>query len=195
MNKLGSGLVRMQLLSSRLVLREIVREDAPAILEYGLAPENRQYEPFSPPDAASFSNMVEWMIGEQHPMPRTYYYLAIALKEQPALPMGSIHLTIHSHTYGHGEIGYLMGIAYQGRGYATEAAKTLLAFGFDVLGLNRITAEDIIRENVASIRVAEHLGMKCESSCPQAQYFNGRWWDTLTYAIYQSEWQRKQQTT
>lgn len=181
----------MELCSSRLLLREIIKEDAPAILEFGLAPENRKYEPFSPPDAASFADMVDWMINEQIPIPRTYYYLTIALKESPLLPIGSIHLTIHSHTQRRGEIGYIMGVPYQKQGYATEAARTLLSFGFEALQLYCISAEDIIRENIASIRIAERLGMTQEACYQETHFFDGRWWDTLTYSIRQETWYRQ----
>lgn len=181
----------MELYSSRLLLREIVLEDAAALLEHGLAPQNRRYEPYSPPGVAQFREMIKWMMQEQHPYPRTYYYLAIALRENPSFAIGSIHLTIHSHSQCQGEIGYLIGVAYQRKGYATEAAEKLLAFGFETLGLKRIIADDIISENIASIRVAEHLGMRLEACLHEAQYFNGRWWDTLTYGIRRDEWYRR----
>lgn len=178
----------MELYSSRLILREIVLDDATALLDYGLAAENRRYEPFSPPDALRFQEMVKWMISEQRPYPRTYYYLAIALKTLPTLAIGSIHLTIRSHSHCEGEIGYLMGVAYQRQGYATEAAKAVLAFGFETLALRRIIADDIISDNIASIRVAEHVGMRQAAYYPESQYFSGRWWDTLTYDIHYDEW-------
>ncbi len=181
----------MEIYCARLLLREIVLEDAPALLEHGLAPQNRRYEPYSPPDAMHFREMVKWMITEQRPHPRSYYYLAIALRENPAFAIGSIHLTIHSHSQRQGEIGYLMGMPYQRKGYTTEAAEKVLAFGFETLGLKRIVADDIINENIASIRVAEHLGMRLEACSHDSQYFNGRWWDTLTYGIRHDEWCRR----
>lgn len=181
----------MDIYTARLLLREIVLEDAPALLEHGLAPQNRRYEPYSPPDATHFREMVKWMIGEQRPSPRTYYYLAIALRDKPNVAIGSIHLTIHSHWQRQGEIGYLMGVPYQRKGYTTEAAEKVLAFGFETLGLKRIVADDIISENIASIRVADHLGMRLETCSQEAQYFRGRWWDTLTYGIRYEDWCRR----
>ncbi|WP_395517807.1 GNAT family N-acetyltransferase [Pseudorhizobium flavum] len=46
-----------------------------------------------------------------------------------------------------------------GRGYATEAAQTVLTYAFQTLGLDRVIA-DISPHNAASIRVAEKIGMK-----------------------------------
>jgi len=46
-----------------------------------------------------------------------------------------------------------------GRGYATEAARTLLRYGFDTLGLEKIVA--IVKpDNAASIKVVEKIGLK-----------------------------------
>ena len=47
----------------------------------------------------------------------------------------------------------------QGQGFATEAAKALLRFGFDTQGLEEVIAP-IAPENQASRRVAEKLGMQ-----------------------------------
>lgn len=59
------------------------------------------------------------------------------------------------------EIGYRLARLHWGRGYATEAARAVLHYGFDVLGLSRLIAI-IDPSNVRSIRVAEKLGMYCE---------------------------------
>jgi [ribosomal protein S5]-alanine N-acetyltransferase len=47
---------------------------------------------------------------------------------------------------------------HRGRGYATEAASAVLRHAFDVLGLERVTA-DVDEPNGASIRVLEKLGL------------------------------------
>ena len=59
------------------------------------------------------------------------------------------------------EIGYRLGCAYWGRGYATEAAKAVRDYAFYSMGLSRLIAM-VDPENVASIRVAEKLGMRYE---------------------------------
>jgi len=59
------------------------------------------------------------------------------------------------------EIGWVLSSSAHGRGYATEAARALLAFGFDTLGLHRVyTCCDA--ENLASARVMEKIGMQRE---------------------------------
>ena len=59
------------------------------------------------------------------------------------------------------EVGYRLDPHYWGQGLATEAAQAALAYGCDHLGLRRVIAI-IEAANVASVRVAEKLGMRWE---------------------------------
>jgi RimJ/RimL family protein N-acetyltransferase len=59
----------------------------------------------------------------------------------------------------HVEVYYGLAPAHWGSGYATEAARALLNYGFDVLGLERIWARTDT-PNAASMRVAKRLGMQ-----------------------------------
>jgi RimJ/RimL family protein N-acetyltransferase len=57
------------------------------------------------------------------------------------------------------ELGWVLGKPYWGRGYATEAAREALRWGYDVLKRDRVIS--LIRKaNKPSIKVAERLGSK-----------------------------------
>ena len=57
------------------------------------------------------------------------------------------------------EVGWHIRRDHQRKGYATEGGRASLAYGFDILGLDRIIS--LIRpENEPSWRVAEKLGMR-----------------------------------
>jgi RimJ/RimL family protein N-acetyltransferase len=62
------------------------------------------------------------------------------------------------------EVGWTLRRAYWGRGYATEAARASLDYGFEKLNLTRIISL-IAPDNVASIRVAERLGERPGGDC------------------------------
>lgn len=59
------------------------------------------------------------------------------------------------------ELGYWIGREYWGRGYATEAARAVVAWAFPALDLHRIHAGHFPR-NPASGRVLRKLGMRHE---------------------------------
>lgn len=62
---------------------------------------------------------------------------------------------------GETEVAYLLDKDYWNRGYATEAARFSLRFGFEEVGLDRIIAL-AFPENAASRRVMEKIGMVYE---------------------------------
>jgi ribosomal-protein-alanine N-acetyltransferase len=57
------------------------------------------------------------------------------------------------------EIGWRFARAHWGHGYATEAARASLVYGFDVLGLAEIVAM-LVPDNRRSAAVCERLGME-----------------------------------
>lgn len=69
-----------------------------------------------------------------------------ALKPLPDLP-------------GEIEAGWQLVSAHRGKGYATEAARRLIAHGFANLGLDEVAAV-IVPEKAASLAIAARLGMK-----------------------------------
>jgi ribosomal-protein-alanine N-acetyltransferase len=56
--------------------------------------------------------------------------------------------------------------------------------------MHRIAAY-CIAENVASARVLEKIGMTREGRFREHEWFKGRWWDTLCYAILDREWRAR----
>jgi RimJ/RimL family protein N-acetyltransferase len=66
-----------------------------------------------------------------------------------------------SETHQRAELGYWIGVPYWRMGYATEAARAVVEFGFANLGLHRIHAH-YFAENKASGRVLEKIGMRSE---------------------------------
>lgn len=63
------------------------------------------------------------------------------------------------HPNGDVDLGYRLMRRYWGQGYATEAGRACLDLGFDRFGLDLIIGR-VARENTASIRVLEKLGMR-----------------------------------
>ncbi len=59
------------------------------------------------------------------------------------------------------EIGWRVGRAHWGRGYAPEAARAAIGFAFAERGMDRLVS-CVHRDNAASARVAEKLGMTLE---------------------------------
>lgn len=103
------------------------------------------------------------------PYPPGKGYWIIAPHEPPDAFLGWVLLIPEDARGPEVEIGWRLPVAARGRGYATEAARAVLAHGLDTLGLARIVA-DIRPENAASIRVAEKIGMRAAGPTPAAPH-------------------------
>ncbi len=84
-------------------------------------------------------------------------------------------------------LGYCLSARAWGRGYATETARALVGFGFDVLLLHRIQA-GCDPENAASARVLEKVGMTLEGRLRDDARIRGEYRDTLVFGILEHEW-------
>jgi len=79
--------------------------------------------------------------------------------------VGTIGLTITSHDDRIAELGAVIGRARWGKGIGTSAARLVIRYAFDTLGLAEIRAE-FLRSNVASRRVLEKLGFRFQCTVP-----------------------------
>ena len=87
------------------------------------------------------------------------------------------------------ELWFIMAVPCWGKGYATEAARSVLAFGFQHLGLNRICAYHLVR-NLASGRVLAKIGMKREGLLRQGVRKGDVFEDVVLRAALREEWAR-----
>ncbi|HLV99019.1 MAG TPA: GNAT family protein [Ktedonobacterales bacterium] len=172
--------------TSRLVLREFVAEDWPTVLAYQSEPAYLRYYEWTERTAEEAQAFVQRQIDQQHGEQRYRYQLAIALPETGEL-IGNCGLRLEHPGAFEGDIGYELAPQHWGNGYATEAARSMLALGFEELRLHRIWAW-CIAENVGSAHVLEKIGMRREGQHRDKEWFKGRWWDTYTYAILAHEW-------
>ncbi len=105
---------------------------------------------------------------------------AITLAESGEL-VGAMGLRIE-RDHHRAELGYWIGTPYWNRGFATEAARAVIAFGFESLQLHRIHANHLTR-NPASGRVMEKAGMRYEGALREHVLKWGVYEDIETYGI------------
>ena len=74
---------------------------------------------------------------------------------------------------------------YWGQGYATEAARAVLEFGFDQLGLNRVFAAHVVEPGIG--RVMEKIGMRFEGELRRHERKWGAFSDTRFYGLLRSD--------
>ncbi len=85
------------------------------------------------------------------------------------------------------KMGYAIAYDHSGKGYAGDAARSLITYGFAELGLHRISAA-IGPDNVASIAVVRRLGFVHEGRLRDHVHTNAAWRDSELYSVLAHEW-------
>ncbi|BCU77114.1 GNAT family N-acetyltransferase [Luteolibacter sp. LG18] len=166
--------------TERLVLRPFAIADGPRVQQ--LAGDRRVAEMTSQIPHPYPDRMAEIWIAS-HPMlwrNRKLAPFAVTLRGSGEL-IGAISLRLFAQG-PRAELGYWIGVPYWNRGYATEAAREVLRFGFEDLDLQGIQATHLLN-NPASGRVMEKLGMRYEGIIRQGVIRNGRLLDIADYSI------------
>ncbi len=173
--------------TARLQLRDFREDDWPAVLAYQSNPLYLRYYAWTERMPEAVQAFVHHFVDQQNQQPRTRFQLAIVLPASGQL-IGNCGIRQESPASQEAEIGYELDPEYWGRGYATEAACEMLAFGFTELGLHRVSSW-CVADNTASAHVLEKLGLRLEGRVREKEYYKGRWWDVLLYGILRKEWE------
>lgn len=91
------------------------------------------------------------------------------------------------------ELGYWVGRPYWGNGYAAEAARALVGWGFAALGLHRVHASHFPR-NPASGAVLRRIGMRREGCLRGHVKKWGEHLDLERYGILRHEFERAERS-
>ncbi|HIF9210048.1 TPA: GNAT family N-acetyltransferase [Photobacterium damselae] len=113
--------------------------------------------------------------------------LAICLNDSGEY-IGNVYLTDIDHINKKSGIGIFIGEeSYQGKGYATEALKLILAHAFIDLGLERVESKQFL-DNKASIKLHEKLGFKKEGVLRNYFYKNGGYKNVSVMSVLKEEY-------
>ena len=181
----------MELVTERLIMREFHPDDWLAVLAYQVEPLYLRYYAWTDRTPQAVQEFVQMFLAQQQERPRTKFQLALALKSSGQL-IGNCGIRMDSPDAPEADIGYELSPHYWGQGYATEAAYAILKFGFTQLHVHRIWSW-CMADNAGSAHVLEKIGMQPEGRLRDKEYFKGRWWDTLLYAILDHEWRAQWQ--
>ncbi len=156
--------MKVLLESPRLIFRELVAADAPLLFEMDSNQEVHRYLGNSPLTNPEEAEAVVLFIQKQYRENGIGRWALIEKQSGEFMGWAGLKLVKeeingHSNFY---DLGYRLMPKYWGRGYATEAAKTLVKFALETLKLKNLFAF-VDPDNKASIRVLEKSGLQSES--------------------------------
>ena len=173
--------------TERLFLRKISLKDAEPLFKYWSDPEVTKYlnvDTFKNIEQAySMIRLLNSLYGNKEGI-----RWVIILKRDNNV-IGTCGYNNWIKRSSRGEIGYELGRKYWGNGFASEAVKKILNYGFKKMNLNRIEAFTV-QESISSIKLLKKLGFKKEGLLKEYGYWNGKYWDENLFSLLKSDWSK-----
>lgn len=168
------------LLTSRLLLRQVRAADDKDMFEYTCNPEVTRFLSWEPHhDVAQTQLYISQLLGS-YKLTDCYAW-AIELKEINKF-IGIVRIFNVSSANKRGELSYILNPSFQGNGLVVEAIKEVIDFCIGQVGLNRIQAR-CTPDNHASERVMQKLGMRYEGTLRDYWINKGVFADAKLYAL------------
>jgi ribosomal-protein-alanine N-acetyltransferase len=167
--------------TERLILRRFTEDDAELMFKnWASDPEVTKYLVY---DTCTTLDETKKRIAKWFAYLENYEsdVYAIVLKETDEI-IGTIDFAVTDAEAKSAEVGYQLGKAWRGKGFAAEALKALICHLFESVGLNRIWA-DYDSRNSKSGRVMQKAGLVYEGTSRQCKKCGSELVDRVHYAI------------
>lgn len=176
--------------TERLILRKFKISDDEAMLKYWIADEKIQslYSETVYTTKAEVDELLEKYINSYQ---KNDYYRWAIIEKNSGECIGQIAYFLVDSKNNFAEIEYCIGSDFQCKGYATEATKAVIQYGFDKINLHKvqICTKTI---NKPSKRVIEKCGFTYEGTLRDYFYMDGEYVGRLYFSMLKSEFESKQ---
>jgi aminoglycoside 6'-N-acetyltransferase len=174
----------MVLLSTpRLTLRRFHSDDAAALAAYRSDPEVARYQSWVAPVSVESAQTLVAEFADGDPQRPGWFQYGVECEH---VLIGDIGVNLHENGM-QAEIGFTLAPAYQGRGYATEAVRSVVEYLFAGQGLHRVSAECDAR-NLRSARLLARVGFRHEGCRRAHTWIKGEWTDDLLFGLLADQW-------
>lgn len=179
----------MEIETERLILRRFRYTDDDDMLKYWISDPKIQ-SLYSEPVYRTKQEVKELLDKYIHSYEKNdFYRWAITLKKTDEC-IGQIAYFLVDNNNHFAEIEYCIGSLFQRKGFATEATKAVIQYGFDKINLHKV---QICHKsiNLPSRKVIEKCGFTYEGTLRDFFYQDGKYIDRLYYSILRDEFMSK----
>jgi ribosomal-protein-alanine N-acetyltransferase len=170
--------------TERLILREIVKDDAQDIFNCFSNNEVTRYYGQDTLTSIEQANQFVELFAKNYKKKQDIRW-GIEIKGKERI-IGTVGFNARSAKHKRAEIGYELHPQYWRKGYAIEAVSEVISYGFNDLNLTRIGAVVFI-ENTGSNELLTKLGFEKEGVLRNYIYQNGIPYDTNVYSLIKSK--------
>jgi ribosomal-protein-alanine N-acetyltransferase len=169
-----------ELITQRLLLRRIVKEDAAEI--YFLRSDEEVLRYIGKEPAQTIEEAENFIQQINHGIDANEHIMwAITLLDEPRQLIGTIGIWQIRKEHFRAEIGYVLHPLFWRRGIMKEAILKVLEYGFETMHLHSIQAQ-VAAENIASAAVLEAAGFVREAYFREDFFFRGKFFDTIVFS-------------
>lgn len=175
--------------TKRLILRRFTYKDNEAMLKHWIADEKIQ-SLYSEPVYTTKEAVNELLDKYISSYEKSDYYRWAIIEKNSNECIGQIAFFLVDNKNHFTEIEYCIGSEFQCRGYATEATKAIIKYGFEKINLHKIQiCTKTINE--PSKRVIEKCGFTYEGMLRDYFYQNGGYVGRLYFSMLKKEFESK----
>ncbi|MBP5493059.1 MAG: amino acid racemase [Clostridiales bacterium] len=171
--------------TGRLLLRKFRYDDADSMLKNWVSDEAVQ-DMYAEPTYKTHEELKplldKYIGGYDSP----YYYRWAVIEKSSSECIGQVAFFLVDQKNHYGEIEYCIGRAYQGKGYATEATKALIRYGFETIHFHKI--QICVRpSNQPSKKVIDKCGFILNGVLPDYFYRHGSYEDRMYFSLFEKD--------
>jgi ribosomal-protein-alanine N-acetyltransferase len=171
--------------TERLLLRKLSPDDAREVFAYASDPEVARHTTWEAHRSVEESGEFLEKVAERYRL-GSHASWGVVHEESGRLIGTCGFDSSWAPAHNRAELGYVLSREFWGRGIMPEAARAVIGFGFEQMGLNKVVARCLV-ENTASERVMRKLGMTFEGIQRQEVFIKGAYRDIKVYSILRSE--------
>lgn len=174
------------LVGERVVLRDLQLSDAPALVRALNGADVRRFIAAPPENVEAFENFILWAQCERS---RGRYACFAVVPKGMDTAIGVFQIRQIDAAFASAEWGFAIGSDYWGAGYFSDAARQVIDFAFNTIGVRRLEARSAVA-NLRANGALRKLGAVKEGVLRRAFRKDGVAIDAALWSILADEWRR-----
>ncbi len=171
--------------TDRLTLRKILPQDENDMHEYSSDPETSKYLLWEPHTSRSFTRAhIRYL---QDAYNRASFFDWALIEKESGKMIGTCGFTEIYEREKRAEVGYVIAPGFHRQGFAPEALKRVMEYGFLTLGLTKLSGR-FMEDNEASRKILARLGFHDDTTKNESIFKRGKKQRILTYSLTKEEY-------